>query len=371
MIPPGLQWCHQICVTSACWPKPACSNCTRLLGHENKRYFMTPDQFEDVLKVATPFVYHSFAEMGQIVNRARQGKQGVRRKKCLGIFGGEPLMHPNFPDLVDLMIKYIPQVANRGLWTSYDWVNGKHPKWGSYKDQVVRLLGPNPTGDACDLRNGYINWNMHEEHQKCEHSPVLAAAKDMIPDEKERWSVIKDCWVQTEWSAAYALNADNEPKFYFCEIASSFDRVFNLGTGLPLEDGVWSHHLWFAENEEGVMQPHGPYAEQILSTCNRCGAALQMKGRRDREFTDDISPSNLVELKDIKSPMVRMGQFNEVTSIDHDPSAAKKETPWEYLKDHRQQQNKNFQKASNSLVAGIWEDTPSEEQKIIKESWGR
>jgi len=344
MIPPQRQWCHQICVTSACWPKPACSNCTRLLGHETTRYFMSPDQFESVLKVATPFIHYSGEDIGMIKNR--NNPRAHIRKKVLGIFGGEPLMHPNFPDLVDLMVQYVPQ-HNRGLWTSFDWLNGESKRWGKYKDQVERLLGKNPTGDVVSKETGYLNWNMHEEDQPCNHSPVLAAANDMIPDETKRWDTIAKCWVQTEWSAAYALDFNNEVKFYFCEVASSFDRVFNLGTGLPLEDGVWSHHLWFERDEKGILRPHGPYAKQILSTCGRCGSSLKLPGRRDREFIDDISVSNLVPLTILGSPMVRKGQVNEIKPADYAQveDITQSETPWEYQKDGRAKQISNFKQA--------------------------
>lgn len=339
MLPPQAQWCHQISVTSACWPKPACSNCTRLLGHEKKRYYMSVEQFESVLKVATPFIKHSHVDMGMKVNR-NDGKW-PHRKKVLGIFGGEPLMHPQFPELVDLMCEYVPE-PNRGLWTSFDWVNGEDKRWGPYRPQVERLLGKNPTGSVTDISTGYLNWNMHEEDQPCDHSPVLVAADDVVKDKQERWEKISKCWIQTEWSAAYALDYNNEVKFYFCEVASSFDRVFNLGTGLPLEDGVWSHHLWFEPDEQGILRPHGPYAKQILSTCGRCGGSLKIKGRRDREFVDDISPMNLVPLTAAGSPMVKKGKNVAVESLqgpNEDPQ------PWEYQKDNRKKQIENFEKA--------------------------
>lgn len=349
MIPPQNQWCHQISVTSACWPKPACSNCTRLLGHETQRYYMSPEQFEAVVKVAAPFIKHSNDDIGMFVNRqdTPDSNRKLQRKKVLGIFGGEPLMHPKFPELVDIMNYYVPDKINRGLWTSFDWANGESKTWGKYRDQVERLLGPNPDGSVVSRRSGYLNWNMHEEQQPCFHSPVLAASQDLIKDEKKRWDVISKCWVQTEWSAAYALDYNNEPKFYFCEVASAFDRVFNLGTGLPVEPGVWSHHLWFEEDENGVKRPQGPYAKQILTTCNRCGSCMKLPGRRDREFVDDISKSNLVPLTVLGSPMVRKGQYNEVASnyYEANEEQTKNEVPWEYQKDNRKQQIENFKKA--------------------------
>ena len=302
---------------------------------------MSLDQFEQVLKVAVPFIKYSNQDIGMIANR--NNPRAHIRKKVLGIFGGEPLLHPQFPELVDLMIQYVPE-PNRGLWTSLDWVNGESKRWGKFKPHVVRLLGEQPTGDTVSTKTGYLNWNMHEESQKCEHSPVLSAAQDLIPDEKERWDVISKCWVQTEWSAAYALDYNEEVKFYFCEVASAFDRVFNLGTGLPVEDGVWSHHLWFERDVQGVLRPHGPYAKQIMNTCNRCGSAMKLPGRRDLDNTDDISKSNLVPLTVLGSPMVKKGQFKETPDDTYEKlkDVTHAETPWEYQKDDRAQQISNF-----------------------------
>lgn len=305
---------------------------------------MSPDQFERCVKVAAPFLTHSAPDEGLIANRGIK----ARRRKILGVFGGEPLMHPKFPELVDIMCKHIPQTY-RGLWTSFDWVNGESKVWGSFKAQVIRLLGT-PSGNVHDTQsgNGYINWNMHEETQPCNHQPVLVASQDVVKNKVERWKLINKCWVQQEWSAAYALDYNNEPKFYFCEVASSFDRVFNLGTCLDVESGVWSHHLWFEEDSEGVLVPKGPYAKQILSTCNRCGAALKLPGRRDREFADDISPSNLVQLQVLGSPMVKKEQYHTITADNYKPRTEKHE-PWEYLQDGRKQQKQNFEQACKSL----------------------
>lgn len=311
---PGLQWCHQVVVTDMCWPKDeatkqlsACSNCTRALGHFKKRSFMTPEQFSAVLDVAIPFLYDS--------PPCPQG-----RRKVLGIFGGEPLMSPYFPDYVNIACERIPEVHHRGLWTSFDWKSYSHPRYGAARPLVEKLLSRKPSGDVyqatCGNR-GFLNWNMHLPEQKCQHQPVLVSISDVVRDEKHKWELIQDCWVQREWSGAYALDANDEPKFYFCEVASSFDRVMGLGIGLPLRPGVWADEIKFeVDAETGVPYPVGTYAEQIKKCCTRCGAALPMQGRLDREWRDDISTSNLVELRLKGSPMVLRGDFVEFTSED-------------------------------------------------------
>ena len=73
---------------------------------------------------------------------------------------------------------------------------------------------------------------------------------------------------------------------------------------------------------------------------------MRLPGRRDREFTDDISPSNLVTLQEIGSPMVRKGQYQERTAESYESTSGDEGRPWEYLKDQGQVQAENFGKAT-------------------------
>lgn len=322
MIPPREQIIHQICVTSLCWPKTpdgqltGCSNCTRLLAHEKKRYFMSPDQFRECAEVAKDFVYDS--------PPCPQG----RRMKVIGIFGGEPLMSPHFKDYVDILCELIPEPEHRGLWTSVNWPTYVGPKYGEAKPLVEKLL--NGTNGS---RSGFLNWNMHTEANHCEHHGNLIAIQDMIPDEKERWELINKCWLNRDWSACYALDHLGRTRFYFCELASSFDRVLGLNTGLPVVKRVWDHDLKMIPNEQGVLRPQGCYAEQIRATCGKCGQALPMQcGRKDLDYKDDISKTNLTLLQIMESPMVERGDYelvegyNKPTSPHHPGSYIKSGT---------------------------------------------
>lgn len=320
MIPPREQIIHQLCVTSLCWPKTpdgtltGCSNCTRLLAHEKKRYFMTPEQFSKCVMVARDFIYES-----------KPCPQG-RKMKVLGIFGGEPLMSPYFPDYVTILCDLVPEPEHRGLWTSLDWKNYVHPRYGNAEWLVNKLLN----GDGKLERKGFLNWNMHTEQNHCEHHGNLIAIEEMIPDKKEMWSLINKCWLNRDWSACYALDKEGEPKFYFCELASSFDRVMGLGTGLDVTPYIWNGDLYLEPDANGILQPKGPYANQVLSTCTKCGQALPLQhGRRDLDNIDDISPGNLKLLQIAGSPMVERGDY-EVVSGYEKPSSA--HHPGTYIK---------------------------------------
>lgn len=305
MIHPRRQWCIQACVSSFC--RRSCANCTRLLAHEPKRYNMSLDHFEQCMKSVCDFPTDSEPDVHH-------------RRKVVGMFGGEPLLHPQFPDLVELMCQYIPNPAHRGLWTGEPWTHYKHPKYGESRSHVLKLLGPHPTGatHAGNHQCGYLNYNLHGDpsppndlnivsadngcHSK--HQPILVAIDEVVEDDNLRWKLIQDCWVQRDWSAAYAYDSNDEPKFYFCEVASAIDRVFRLGLGLPVEPGVWRGDISFSGNT-----PHGPYRFQIEEACLRCGVSLPFTPRLDSEDRDDISAQNLGELDEVDSPRVKKGHY--------------------------------------------------------------
>ena len=296
MIPPSNQWCQQIDVTNLC--ALACSNCTRLLLHATKdtRYYISTECFEKAVISLKDFPLQSGPDAWS------------NRRKVVGIIGGEPLLHPQFPELVDIICKHIPDVRHRGLWTSKDWTGGKHPKWGPYKPHVEKLIGKHYSRDTrgpyTRHKGGYLNWNMHTEESNTHHGSVLVAIKDLVPDEKKRWEMIEKCQYQLEWSSS-----TTDKGFFFCEVAAHHSRIFNLGLELPSEPGVWKHDLQFIRDANGVPRPQGPYAAQILGACERCGGAAPTPPRRDKEEQDDISHSNFVQLQALNSPAVRRGAY--------------------------------------------------------------
>lgn len=317
MLRPSQQWAAQIDICNLC--HLACSNCTRMLNHAKRRFFMSPDEFESACRSLATFPTDS--------EPCPQG-----RRKVVGIIGGEPLLHPEFPTLVDIITHEIPDVTVRGLWTSKDWKNGSHPKWGAYRPHVERLIGTRPTGNVKKAQNGcgYLNWNMHTDKENSHHQPVLVSISDVIKDEKRKWELIADCWVQREWSSSVTHKG-----FFFCEVAAAFDVVMHGPGGLPLIDRVWDGELAFKENADGVLEPTGPFAEQIKRWCGNCGACLPLPGRRDNEEIDDVSPSNLVQLEAVDSPRVKKGDVevhNDFEEYDEEKHREGGWSPYKYMR---------------------------------------
>lgn len=257
MIPPRDQWAIQIDVTSRCGR--ACSNCTRFTGH-GPIWDMGMNDFERACEVAAEFVEQKKPEAGP-----------NRRKRVVGLIGGEPRLHWNFGALCGLLAAYVSK-DRRGLWT------GKPIKWASDERLITETFG-------------YVNLNVHGEHHPSYHQPALVAVKDVITDREQMWRVIDACPLQRDWACSI-----NPHGFWFCEVAGAFDMLDRSGTGMTVESGCWSHDL-------------DAYQAQIERWCPNCGICLPLETRLDRMEVDDVSPSNLAWLKQIGSPRVVSGQY--------------------------------------------------------------
>lgn len=268
MIDPQEQWALQIDVTNAC--TRACSNCTRFVGHAEP-FFMTVNCYRRAVEALADFPTDS-----PTTDRVKH--------KMVGMIGGEPLIHPEFRELVAVLRETIPNREHRGLWTGLRW---QRTKYASLIQETF----------------GYVNNNQH--NTDCVHSPVLVSISDVIADPEERRRIIDNCWLQRMWSGTIT------PKgFFFCEVAGAMDLLFDGPGGLPVEPGCW-------------RRPIADFGDQIERWCNRCGVPLNLQGRRDSEDVDDISQSNLDALRG--SVRVRAGRYV--------PFSGGEETsePWRYL----------------------------------------
>lgn len=236
----------QIDVTNIC--NLTCSNCTRFCGHytKNKLYFMDLEYYEKALISVKNF------------------------PSIVGMIGGEPTLHPDFLQMCELVKKYIPEKHRRGLWTN--------TKTKVYKDNEQYIKET----------FGCININTHDDVIK--HTPILVASEDLNISDNDKKIYIDNCWVQMTWSATITPKGG-----YFCEVAGMMSMLFEnapLGRDITLFPNWWHEDI-------------NTFQDQIDYACNKCGCAIPLLPRNDKDVIDDVSISNLKRLKQINSPKIK------------------------------------------------------------------
>lgn len=268
MIPIYKSWLIQIDITNSCIFR--CANCTRFVGHTKKPYFMDLADIEKAID-------------------SLEGYQGG-----IGIIGGEPTMHPQFPEICELLHRKVSPYKC-GLFTSGH-------KWGEYKKLIKKTF------------KFAVSYNDHSNPEQ-KHQPVWVAIDDVIEDKELMWRLIDKCWIQESWSPAI-----NPKGAFFCEIAAAQDLLLDGPGGYPVEKGWW------------IKEP-ADFRDQVERSCRQCGAALPMECSANIGGPDTISPSNLKRLQEIESPLVKNGNYELFDKrMDDDVLRIKKSwTPGNYL----------------------------------------
>lgn len=233
----------QMEVTNACSSR--CSNCTRLVGHHKKPYFMDLEYFKEVID--------SFKKYDC--------------QKMIGFIGGEPLMHPEFEELCVYVNERFPK-AQLGLWSSLP-IQYKH-----YADIISKTFG-------ALLPNDHSGGGIY-------HSPVMVSSKEIIGEGFKQ--AVKECWLQKSWSASV-----NPKGAYFCEVAAAMDLLLDTGTAFDIHDPWWLKHPV-------------EYWDQIEALCSHCSVPLSLTPRLDTDGIDDMDPFWYEKVKET-SPKVKAGKY--------------------------------------------------------------
>jgi len=268
MIPIYKSWLIQIDITNSCVFQ--CANCTRYIGHHRERYFMPLEDIE----------------------RAIDSLDGYHGG--IGIMGGEPTLHPQFPEICELLLKKVSPYKC-GLFTSGH-------KWDEYKPLIKKTFK-----FAC-------SYNDHSDPRQ-KHQPVLVAIDEVIEDKKLMWDLIDHCWIQETWSPSI-----NPKGAFFCEMAAAMDLLMDGPGGYPVEKG------WWAKDPED-------FRDQVERYCRKCGAAVPLECSANIGDPDLVSPGNLEALKKIGSPKVQKGKYTVFDKVMDEEvrRVQKKWTPGNYL----------------------------------------
>lgn len=254
----------QIHVTRAC--DLACNGCTQGSQLAGKPVIMSTKQFEDAVISLKDY-------------------NGV-----VGVFGGNPCVHPEFPELCHILAKHIP-FEQRGLWSNNLRGYGKLCR-NTFNPEYSNL---NVHCDSAAYEEMLHDWpeskpkGLHDSR----HSPPWVAIKDVIEDKNEMWRMIHNCDINQLWSAMIGVFR-NELRGWFCEIAGAQSMLHEHekdypDTGLPIEDGWWKKSI-------------ESFYPQINKHCPDCGIPLRGFGSLAMQGTDDFVSKTHESIYKLKRP---------------------------------------------------------------------
>lgn len=205
------KWCVQIDVTNIC--AKGCIYCVKYTSHLRK------DQVSFY-----PLVH---------LEKAIKSLEGWPNK--IGFTGGEPLLHPDFLGICELVSKYIPK-KQACIFTSLP------DKLEHHKKVIDKVFGA-----------VFLAHHNEEQRSICMHQPILLAVGDMVKDAALKRRLIEDCWLNKLWSPVIGLKGA-----FMCDCAVGIDMALDMNGGWTIEPG------WLRES----------YEDQIAKYCDLCGACL-------------------------------------------------------------------------------------------------
>jgi hypothetical protein len=272
----------QIDVTNAC--HKACSNCTRFCGEHAKPSFMDLETFKKAVD-------------------SMEGFPGI-----VGIMGGEPTLHPQFPEMLEYYESKIdeprpaafvgdPTPSFREYGRTVKYMRGR-------KRGLWSAMGPGYYKNFEQIQDVFPYQNLNDHQTINTHQAILVTRKELgIPDKE--WIKLRDnCWIQNIWSASIT------PKgAFFCEVAGALDTLFNGPGGWPIEPGWWK-------------RKPSDFGDQ-LNWCEMCSVALKVPANDANDECDIVSPKMLEKLKEVNGPKIRKNHFVILDTENYDPAKHK------------------------------------------------
>lgn len=220
----------------------------------------------------------------------------------VGIFGGNPALHPQFNEICDILAAHVP-LEQRGLWCNHP--RGKiqkisetfNPRYSNINVHLVReaydafvtgwpAIRPHmkgldpawPEAAAVLKEKGQKEYNHRVGDAR--HSPPYVAMQDLdqlpaangttVPNTPEnRWDLIAGCDINKNWSAMIAVFRD-QLRGFFCEIAGAQAMLHQHEPAYP-DTGISVVPGWWQE-------PMSTFAAQARHHCHACGIPLRMYG---------------------------------------------------------------------------------------------
>lgn len=298
----------QIHITRAC--DKSCFGCTQGSNLAGRITFIKMDNFEKAVL-------------------SLKGYYGV-----VGIFGGNPALHPQFGTICEILKKHIPY-EQRGLWCNNPL--GKGPLMRETFNPKVSNLNVHMDHKAYNsFKDDWSECGPVGLMQDSRHSPPFVAMKDVEPDESKRWEMISDCDINQYWSAMMA-EFRGELRAWFCEIAGAQSILHQDNPNYPdtgLDPTVGYEHFTAPgdriETTVGKwwQLPMDSFAHQVRKHCHECGIPLRGYGELAQSTTgsEQVSETH----KDIYKPKDR-GRRVELVTVREQLSEGKISSVVRYL----------------------------------------
>lgn len=201
----------------------------------------------------------------------------------VGIFGGNPALHPKFPELCEILRRHIPKVRC-GLWCNHPKGNGNVMR--QTFNPAVSNLNVHLDQEAYDeFKRDWPESGPFGLEKDSRHSPVFVAMQDVIEDESERWDLISNCDINKYWSAMIGVFR-GQLRAWFCEIAGAQSILHQWepdypDTGMPVTNDWW-------------RKPMRDFAAQVRLHCHACGVPLRGHGSlaQDESGVEQVSKTH-------------------------------------------------------------------------------
>lgn len=231
----------QIHLTRACDLK--CSNCTQGSQFGGKAPMMTLENFE-------------------LACQSLEGYFGV-----VGIFGGNPALHPQFEEICEILRQYFPR-EQCGLWCNNPMGKGAAMR-ATFNPSVSNLNCHLKTEAYQEFKRDWPESMPFGLQKDSHHSPVHISMLDVGMDESARWDAIANCDINKHWSAMIG-QFRGEARGYFCEVAGG-QAILNQFNDYYPDTGTKLYPGWWRESMEA-------FRDQVNYHCHRCSVPLRLTG---------------------------------------------------------------------------------------------
>lgn len=194
----------------------------------------------------------------------------------VGMFGGNPAMHPAFEELCHYMRQHVPY-EQRGIWCNNPLTLGKAQLMRQTFNPAVSNLNVHLDEKAFDLfKKGWPESRPFGLRQDSRHSPPFVSMVDLGIPEEERWELISRCDINQHWSAMIGVFR-GQLRAWFCEIAGAQAMLHQHEPDYP-DTGFPIGYLGEPKEYQWWQRPMSHFQEQVRQHCHHCSIPLRGYG---------------------------------------------------------------------------------------------